>query len=107
MERPTKTLDTPEQKQLILKEYLTARERNEIKALYLSKTAINSDGANSQVQEINGALLLELEKKIITAVVISYNGQTENILETLLDGRPEEYDFVLEEARKIAFGNLT
>ena len=41
------------------------------------------------------------QKKLIEIAVLSYDGQTENVIEKLLDGKASEYDFVVQETNKL------
>lgn len=104
MERETKKLKTPGGKEVELKTYLTARERNELRAVFLNGIAI--EPSSTQIKEISGAVVDEAERKLIELAVVSYDGNRENILERLLDSTPEEYDFVVAEANKINTGNF-
>lgn len=112
MERPTTTIKTPENKDLILKSYLTARERNEIRTVALEATKVKLDPAGKIAgndMEVSGSLLAKMQETLIRQVVVSYNGQTnpDAIVNNLLDSIPEEYDFVVEESSKLQTGNLT
>jgi hypothetical protein len=91
MERETRNLVTPNGKELVLKTYLTARERNQLRDVFLknAKVPINSDG------------LATNEGMTVDASII-----TDAILNTLLDNDPIEYDYVAEEAGKVN-GNFT
>jgi hypothetical protein len=102
MERETKTIKTPGGKEVRLKTYLTARERNELRAIFLE----NMKFEGTQVKEIDGGVVDKAERKLLELVVVSYNGSAENIIERLLEERPEEYDFVVSEANKISTGNF-
>lgn len=100
MNRETKTLQTPEGKELIIKSFLSARERNQIRNVYLSGMKIDM-GAGGQVKEMDGSLLETAEKKLIEVTIVSYDGGSENVLDMLLDSAPSEYDFVVAEATKL------
>lgn len=104
MERETRTIKTPADKDLVLKTYLTARERNDLRKVFLD--GMNIDPATKQVKEIPGGMLDVAEKKYIEIAVVSYDGQTnpDGIIESLLNAKPEEYDFVANEAAKIEGG---
>lgn len=104
MERETKKITTPKEKELVIKTYLTARERNELRSIYLSTMKIDKSG--DVIDGFSGSLMETAEKKLIEIVVISYAGSKENILNNLLDQTPDEYDFVVAEAGKVNSGNF-
>lgn len=104
MERETKTITTPKGKELIVKTYLTARERNELRNIYLSTMKIDKSG--EVIDGFSGSLMETAERKLLEIVVISYAGNKENILNNLLDEIPEEYDFVVAESGKVNGGNF-
>lgn len=104
MERETKKLKTPSGKELELKSYLTARERNELRSVFLKGMAVEPNTA--QIKEVSGAVVDEAEKKLLELAIVSYNGSAENVIERLLDSTPEEYDFVVAEANKLGAGNF-
>jgi hypothetical protein len=107
MERKTKTLQTPLGKELVLKEYVTARERNELRSILLGNMKFDTEGKEIGQAELSGNTLELSERKMIEVIITSYDGSAENIADRLLDSTPEEYDFVVKEAMEINKGNLT
>jgi len=105
MERETKTIKTPSGKEIVMKTFLNARERNELRNVFLKEMKIESNTAQVK-DEIPASVMDEAEKKLIEVAVISYDGSSENIVDRLLDSAPEEYDFVVAEANKIKSGNF-
>jgi len=89
-----------------LKTYLTARERNDLRNVYLNNMKVGTEGEAPVVKEIPGLIVEQAERKLIELAVVSYDGNPENILERLLDSSPEEYDFVISEINKIGKGNF-
>lgn len=106
MERQIRKIKTPLGKEIELKDYLTARERNELRTVYLSNMKVGTENDEPVIKEIPGSIVDQAEKKLIELAVVSYDGSRENILDRLLDGLPEEYDFVIEEANRIGKGNF-
>ena len=100
--RETRTINTPSGKVLVLKTYLTARERNAFRAIFIKNAEYNVDQATAamSVTKIAGEATEEAERKIIEIAVVSYDGKTEGLADMLLDGLPAEYDFVSSEAMK-------
>lgn len=107
--RETKNVATPAGKNLVVKTYLTARERNAFRAVFIKNADYNVDQVSGamQVTKIAGEATEEAERKIIELVVVSYDDKTEGIADLLLDGSPSEYDFVTAEAMKTVGSNLT
>jgi hypothetical protein len=106
MQRETKKVATPSGAEVELVSYITSRERNQLRDIYLAHMRVNTDSGTPNNNEISGIVVAEVEKKLIEITVISYAGSKEKILDRLLDSRPEEYDFVLAEANKVNGGNL-
>lgn len=106
MQRETKTHVTPEGKQLVVKSYLTAGERNSLRAILLAKMKINADGSND-ASGVDGSVVDASEAKLIEIAVVSYDGSAENIAQRLLDSKPAEYDFAVARAGEANTGNLT
>ena len=109
MERETRTIQTPEGKDLVLKTYLTARERNSIRDVFLKSAKINI-GADAEAEKgmsLDGSVMTESQNVMVSLVVTKYGEYTnpDAILNNLLDGNPAEYDFVVAEAGKVK-GNL-
>lgn len=106
MDRETIKIKTPLNKEVEIKTYLTAKERNELRNVYLNNMKINTEGGVPTIQEIPGSIVEEAEKKLIELAVVSFDGSSDNILGRLLDSLPEEYDFVVNECNKIEKGNF-
>jgi hypothetical protein len=103
MERETKKIKTPSGKEVELKTYLTAGERNELRAVFLSGMKLEG---GTQIKEIDGGVVDKAERKLLELAVVSYDGSAERIVERLLNELPEEYDFIVAEANKISTGNF-
>ena len=101
-DRSTKTFTTPSGKEVVVKEYLTARERNELRGVTLNGLNIETTGDISQAKNITAEKLDQFQHKVIELAIVSYNGSAENILERLLDGTPDDYDAVVEIATATA-----
>ena len=106
MERTTKTLQTPLRKEIVLKEYVTARERNELRSILLGNMKFDTEGKEIGQAELSGNTLEISERKMLEVIVTSYDGNAENIIDRLLDSTPEEYDFAVKEAMEVNKGNL-
>lgn len=100
--RETKKVTTPSGKEVELKTYITARERNQLRNVLLEKAEVDNAGKVSS--NLSGATLEKSQYTTIELVVVSYDGSTETILDRILDGSPADYDFIVDEASKV--GNL-
>ena len=96
MERETKTITTPAGKELVLKSYVNARERNALRSIFYNDMSFSSDGK----QTMNGGSLVKYEEESIKEMVISYDGKPD-FLGELSQGDISEYDFVLGEVNKV------
>lgn len=113
-DQKTIQLVTPNGKALELKNYMTARERSVIRGIFVNDYKIdvtnilpnNIDNQPQQKREITGEQILKAEEKIIEILVTSFDESNENILNRIMDGSPEDYDFIVEETTKISKGNL-
>ncbi|MFA5080303.1 MAG: hypothetical protein WC472_01620 [Candidatus Paceibacterota bacterium] len=95
MERETKTIKTPSGKDLILKSFITVRERNELRNVIYKDLKINGGE-----QSLNASSIIQYEQQAIRSVIVSYDGKQE-FLEELMDGKTDEYDFIVSEVNKI------
>lgn len=100
-ERETKKLTTPSGKEIELKTFLTARERNQVRAVVAEKISLDVESGESKLAPISGELLERMAHTGIEIAVVSFNGSSENILERILDGSPEDYDFIVAETTKV------
>ncbi|MFA6006927.1 MAG: hypothetical protein WC764_04370 [Candidatus Paceibacterota bacterium] len=110
MTRETKTLKTPAGKEFILNCWLTAREARELKEITFKhikfgmENVAGRDGVTQSptMKEYDAAATMrEKDEATIRLLVISYDGNVENILERLLDSPASEWDSVLSAANEI------
>lgn len=104
-----KTITTPSGTNVAIKEYLTAREMNEYKRIFLSHINIDMtevDTTDSQqalkktsMDKLPGTLLLDIEEKQIRISVVSV-GESGGV-EEVFNMRDEDYQFVLNEVKKL------
>lgn len=102
MERELKKIITPSNKEVEIKTYITARERNELRSIYLK----NAEISENAIKGFSATVADEAEKKLIELIVVSFDGSKENIMDRILDGSPEDYDFIIVEAGKINNGSF-
>ena len=105
MERETKLLKTPTGKGVVIKTYLTARERNELRRTLLHDAKI--DITTNQIKDLAAESLEAAEKKYIELAVVEYDGSTENILERILEAPARDYDYIIQEIQKMTDEDFT
>lgn len=94
MERETKKITTPVDKhEVVVKTWLTAREKRAISAVFLDKAKFSGESKNF---DIDGSALNELQDTQIENVVISVNGVQEKVLDLCLDMKDKDYEAVLK-----------
>ena len=108
MERETKDITTPiGQQKVILKAWLTGRERRDIRSVILEEVKFEQNADGSDVTpgyNISGSVLNKAQDKAFESVVVSVDGNTEKIVDTILDMRDEDFDFIVKEIDKITGG---
>lgn len=109
--RETKKITTPSGREVEIKTYLTARERNAIRAVFFAGMKIDPTKTDASDQpaltEISGELFDKSRDKLIEIMVVSVDGATDGAYNKILDGSPEDYDFIAQEADLASKGNLT
>lgn len=80
-------------KSLVIKTYATAREHQAIQSVYFSKSKVDIQGESYKVNDFNPAIRFEVEKELITQLVVSIDAKRENVADIILDTfRTNEYD---------------
>ena len=98
--RETKEIQIGDHK-VVLKTYATGREYNEIQKVVFGSAKINIVGGAPQFNSVSAEIAIESDKKAIEMLVVSIDGKTENILDTILDLRQDVYAKVVEEVNDI------
>jgi len=103
-----KTIKTPSGKEVVFKNYLTARGRNQIRNIYLNNTKVKVGEATPKIEDINvtGEMVEKAETELIKGLVLSFDGSAENILDRILDGSPEDYDFIIQQCNEVSKGDF-
>lgn len=106
MERTTKQITTPGAHKVILKSYVTAREKKAVDALILKDVHYEMGNANT-TDKVPAPLLIEYGEKQIEAVVVSIDDKEKDVLNLVLDLPLPDFNYIQEEVRKVYNGNLT
>jgi hypothetical protein len=100
MERETRTITTPiGQNQVVVKSWLTAREKRQISEIFASKAKYNHESKTFDL--LDPSILNQTQDKELEIVVISVDGQTDKILETLLEMRTEDFNHIMREVENV------
>lgn len=110
MDRETVQLETPISKTPFkLKARINTRERNALRSVAHAHAApikvdVKSGEAAGGTSEIDLGIQEDLEKEFIKQLVASLGEETDpnKILDTLLNGDPADYDFVVKSAQEIS-----
>lgn len=105
MNRETKIIETPKGKQKVeIKTYITGREKRELTNVYLSgDMKFNAD--SKDIAGINANLMDKAQDLALTTIVVSIDGIKENILQTILDMRSEDSDFIFKSVDEVQKGD--
>lgn len=110
MERTTKTIDTPGGHKVVVKDYLTGREVNQVrKALFGNILAdVEKDPVTGLAKSPKYPLgqIVDREDKLIEVGVISLDDKTEGAAEAVKDLPHEDYATVVKELESLAKGNF-
>jgi hypothetical protein len=104
MERETKEIKIGENT-LVVKTYITGGEAREIEGVYLEgmQVSVDQDG-KTIIPSVSADLARKAQDKTIEILVVSINGKSENILDSILELRKEEFDKVILELNTISSG---
>jgi len=98
----TKKFKTTTGVEIELKTYLTGREIERLSDVFLANAELRGKGTEMEITGIKGSDFTRYMHKKIEMTVVSVNGQTENILDRILDLPGDDYRKVIAEVNKIA-----
>lgn len=102
MERETKTIETPTSKHKIeIVTYATGREVRGIEQKYYAKAKLDIVAGQPKISDMDLSAQYDVEQEMIRVLVKSVNGSTENILDTVLEFRSEDYEFVIASLNEV------
>lgn len=105
MERETKKIVTPISKQEVeLKTWLTGREKRLLTNLFLDKATV-SEGKVSDLK-LTSEIINKAQDIAFETVVVSIGGKKGDIVNSILDMRGEDTDFIVSEINKITTGGV-
>jgi len=103
MERETKKINIAGH-EIVLKTYLTVRENREVRDVLLKGIKFGLDEGEAKIDSIPPEVISQIENKNIEMAIVSIDGKTENILETILDFKADEFAELMKEITAITGG---
>ena len=82
---------------LVVKTYATAREANAIQQAYFKGSKVEVVGTEPKISEFNANAQFEVEQELIRQMVVSFNGETENILDNALNLPADVFSEIVKE----------
>lgn len=95
-ERPQSEFTTKNGHKIVVKDYITGREQNEIQASYLKDANVKIVDGKPQVENFDITADDKAKSLLMTLMIISVDGVTENVADLVLDLRNEDYEEVIE-----------
>lgn len=98
---PTQTIQTPQGKQtVVIKEWITGRDREYIESAMLSglsaKPVMAGKDSTMDIGKMNMETLInETKHRAIEKFVVSVDGVTEKVVDIVLDMHEEDTDFIM------------
>lgn len=102
MERETKKFKTKNGFEIEIKTYLTYGESQKLQAVFLKNMEMDTMDLEKKSGKVNGNVIIEAQKKAIEIIVVSINGEKENILDKFMDLPKEDGDEAYAEIDKIS-----
>lgn len=105
-ERETKVIETPKEKHKVeLKTYITGREIRQVEQVFYEDIDVSLVGKTADIKSVNPNLMLKSQDKMIEMLVVSVDGEKDNLLQRVLDMHSNDYHFLLNEINKVSEGS--
>lgn len=89
---------------IVFYSYATFGDTREITKVFLDEVSVGVEGDQKTMGAISGSKVFESQNKAIQLLVVSVDGEKENILDKINSLRPEDGQEVLEQLDKIQQG---
>jgi len=100
--RETKTIKTLLGKDLVVYSYATGGEARQLEQHYLKIAKVELDSASvPSFKDVDPSVLFDVEKEMLRLLVVSYDGKTDSVVETLLDLPQDEYECIVKEVNAL------
>lgn len=90
---------------VVLRSWITGRESQKIDGAMFKGVGTTGDGKKLQ-PKLSESMLADQEKASIDVVVVSVDGKNNNLVDTVLDMRKGDYDYVLKEIDRVVNGDV-
>ncbi|KKN17877.1 hypothetical protein LCGC14_0961360 [marine sediment metagenome] len=103
-ERETKKIKTPNGHEVEIYTYLNGREQRAIDNILVEAFKIKVELTDSETEirnKITPELMAKQEDKTIELMVVSVNGKKENLVDTILDMKSQDYNVAIEAINKV------
>lgn len=106
--KETKIIETPIEKHKVeLKCWLTGGDRRALRSVYTENAQIEMKGDKPEIKNLSGSLVDKAEDKAIEIMVVSIDGNKENIIKRILEMRDDDCDFVIKAINEITVEKKT
>lgn len=99
--RETKEVKTSGEHVVVMRTYATGREFTDIQNCILKNAKVSYVGGQPVAEGVSGSSELEANKKAVELLVVSVDGKTENVLDTVLDLPADDYQEVVEAVKEL------
>ena len=103
-DRETRSFKTPSGHEIVIKSWLTGREKRDIQNIYLTDVKISSDQTKAPELNLDATKSNLAQDKTFELMVISIDGKTDNIVDTILDMKSEDFDVIVAKLNSITTG---
>jgi len=99
--RETIEIETPSKHKVVLKAWLTGKEKRALSKPLMNRMKFDAEGRSILEENKFGDMYEEMQDLTINTVVVSVDGNTENVVEKILEMKDEDYDFVIAQIDKV------
>ena len=107
-QRETKKITTAGGHEVEVHTYITGREDEQIEDIFSEQMELKMKGVKGAVEQeisgIQGSVMKKMDHKAIELIVVSVDGKTENILNTLLDFDSKDYKEIKDYVKELRSG---
>jgi len=100
MDRETKKIKT-ENHEIEIKTYITAGEKRQLRDVLLKGIKMDIIGETPKVSDFSPEVITESENRAIEIMIVSIDGNKDNILQRFMEFKSNEYDQVMREIDEI------
>lgn len=98
--RETKTVKVGEH-EVVMHTYITGREARAIEGAFMDKIELKQAGESQEISGFNGSMLAERQDLQIKAVVVSVDGNSQDVVSAVLDLPSKESEEIMKKVMEI------